>query len=74
MTTSTTTKDPRGDVTGLRKWLRSSSAYYMLDDSVLGCLETADVECLLEDYGIRPTDRAMNWFARELDAALREGC
>jgi hypothetical protein len=51
------------------RWLRTSDAYDVLDDAVMGCLETSVVLEICEDFVVTPAQ-----FRAALDKALREGC
>lgn len=56
-------------MSALRRWLRSSDAYDVLDDAVMGCLLDSWVDELCDDFRVT---RAQ--FRRALDDALMEGC
>lgn len=55
-------------MTALRRWLRSSDAYDVLDDAVMGCLNRDLVDELCEDFGVSRSD-----FREALNDALGEG-
>ena len=57
----------------LEAWLRSSHAYDMLDDAVMGCLRDDDVVELLADYDLDNSPENRRFFSRLLDEALSEG-
>lgn len=69
-----TLNDTAADWTGLADYLRSSDAYDVLDDAVLGCLPVSTVAEILADYGIAHTVEASRRFGRMIDDAIVEGC
>ncbi len=56
-------------MSALRQWLRSSDAYDVLDDAVMGSLLSSYVDELCSDFSVTRAE-----FARALDDALMEGC
>jgi hypothetical protein len=52
----------------LRRWLRSSSAYDVLDGAVLGCLTRNEVLELADDFGVTYSE-----CARAIREALEGG-
>lgn len=62
-----------GDVGGLVEFLRSSDAYDIIDDAVLGVLHDSTVVDVLADFGFPINSETRRLFAFELDAAIVAG-